>query len=218
MPSEAKIEFVKLVSEFSDYGVEKFHVYSSVKKTEELLLCVRPDGLCIYSRDDTNRGTKKTEESQLIQFITYDEISTVSYKGKRFTIIHGDTRSEHLHSTFLLRKNEGAINLFRTFTEFHSFFQCNIVKKSVIEKCSKSSLGRFLSFFRSNSEVGTLFLFDVFRTRRQAYNHAWSILNAPNMKRQSAFYQSERRNRKSVYSLSKLEEMSDYRSTMHFNI
>lgn len=150
--------------------------------------------------------------------ITYDEISTVSYKGKRFTIIHGDARTETLHSTFLLKRNQGAINLFRTFTEFHSFFQCNIVKKSVIEKCSKSSLGRFLSLFRSSSDVGTLFLFDVFRTRRQAYNHAWSILNAPNMKRQSAFYQSERRNRKSVYSLSKLEEMNDFRPVLHFNL
>ena len=67
MSSEAKIEFIKLVSEFGDYGVEKFHVYSSVKKKEELLLCVRQDGLSIYSRDETTSGTDKTDESQLIQ-------------------------------------------------------------------------------------------------------------------------------------------------------
>jgi len=216
--SEAKIEFIKLVTGLSDCGVEKFCVFSSSKKPEELLLSVCHDGLRIYSRDDVTKRMIQSDGSQLLQFITYDEISTVSYKGKRFTIIHGDSRSENLHSTFLLKRNQGAINLFRTFTEFHSFFQCNIVKKSVIEKCSKSSFGRLLSLFRSNSEVGTLFLFDVFRTRRQAYNHAWSILNAPHVKRQSTFYQSERRNRKSVYSLSKLEEMNEYRPSIPFNL
>lgn len=59
----------------------------------------------------------------------------------------------------------------------------------------------------SQEDKGKLFLFDVIRTRRQAYDHAWSILNAPNKKRQSAFYHSDRHiNRKSVYSLSRIEE------------
>jgi len=138
--------------------------------------------------------------------IPYDEISTVSYKGKKFTIVHGDSRDDHVHSTFLLRKNQQTINLFRTFTEFHSFYQCNVVKKSVIEKCSRTSVARLLSIF-SQEDKGKLFLFDVIRTRRQAYDHAWSILNAPNKKRQSAFYHSDRHiNRKSVYSLSRIEE------------
>ena len=67
MSSEAKIEFIKLVSDLSDYGVEKFQVYSSAKKSDELLLCVRQDGLSIYNRDENTRGTEKTDESQLIQ-------------------------------------------------------------------------------------------------------------------------------------------------------
>ena len=67
MSSEAKIEFITLVSEFGDYGVEKFQVYSSVKKNDELLLCVRQDGLSIYNRDEATKGTEKTEESQLVQ-------------------------------------------------------------------------------------------------------------------------------------------------------
>lgn len=145
----------------------------------------------------------------------------MSYKGKKFTIVHGDSRDEHVHSTFLLRKNQEAINLFRTFTEFHSFYQCNNVKKSVIEKCSRTSVARMLSLFSREEQNGKLYLFDVVRTRRQAYDHAWSILNAPDKKRQSAFYHSDRHiNRKSVYSLSKVEEEvadeeEDHHDTSH---
>ena len=66
-PSEAKIEFIKLVGAFSDYGVEKFRVFSSSKKPEELLLSVRHDGLRIYNRDDADKGTTQSDETQLIQ-------------------------------------------------------------------------------------------------------------------------------------------------------
>ena len=126
--------------------------------------------------------------------------------------MHGNNQDDHVHSTFLLRKNQQAINLFRTFTEFHSFYQCNSVKKSVIEKCSRTSVARILSVF-SRQERGRLYLFDVVRTRRQAYDHAWSILNAPDKKRQSAFYHSDRHiNRKSVYSLSKVDEAPETHS------
>lgn len=52
-----------------------------------------------------------------------------------------------------------------------------------------------------------MFLFDVIRTRRQAYDNAWSVLNAPDKKRQSAFYHSDRHlNRKSVYALNRIED------------
>lgn len=198
--SEAKIEFIKTFSDFSDYGMDVFHVTSVGDGLEHLILGVRHDGLRIYREDF------KSKDEKLVQFIPYDEISTVSYKGRKFTIVHGDARDEHSHSTFMLRKNQLAINLFRTFTEFHSFYQCNVVKKSVIEKCSRTSVGRLMSVF-SSGEKGKMFLFDVVRTRRQAYDHAWSILNAPNKKRQSAFYHSDRHiNRKSVYSLSKVED------------
>ena len=145
--------------------------------------------------------------------IPYDEISTVSYKGKRFTIIHGDNKAEHTHSSFQLKKNQGAITLFRAFTECHSFFQCNIVKQSVVEKSTRSSFGRMCSIFKANTSRGKIFLFDVVRTRRQAYNHAWSVLNAAGKKRQSAFYHSDRSfNRKSVYSLSKVDESPEYKA------
>lgn len=207
--SEGKIEFIKIVSTFSDYGVETFNVQSLCETGDKMTLYVCQDGLRVYKRQDAQTSTCLDELRNLLNFIPYDEISTVSYKGKRFTIIHGNDKANHSHSSFILKKNHEAIKVFRTFTEFHSFFQCNSVKKSVVEKCTRSSLGRLISLFNASSEKGKNYLFDVIRTRREAYERAWSILNAPDKKRQSAFYHSERHfNRKSVYSLSKIEEIS----------
>lgn len=125
--------------------------------------------------------------------IPYEEISTVSYKGKLFTISYGDISSHNQKKHgFKLKEQKGTINLFRTFTEFHSFYQCNMVKKSVMEKCTRNSVGRVASIFRPNSTVGKQYLFDVVRTRRQAYNAAWKELNAPEKRRQSSFYSSDR--------------------------
>ena len=67
-----------------------------------------------------------------------------------------------------------------------------MVKKSVMEKCTRNSVGRVASFFRPNTRIGKHYLFDVVRTRRQAYNAAWKELNAPQKSRRSSFYSSDR--------------------------
>lgn len=204
--SEAKVEFVKIVSDFPDYGIETFNVKSQCNENDMLSLNVCQGGLKVSKIDDHD-STVSGKAKHLINFIPYDEISTVSYKGKRFTIVHGSDKASHVHSSFILKKSSEAVKLFRTFTEYHSFFQCNSVKKSVVEKYTRTSFGRVLAVFNSNTEKGKKYLFDVLLTRRQAYDRAWSILNAPDKKRQSAFYHSERNyNRKSVYSLSKIDE------------
>ena len=62
-----------------------------------------------------------------------------------------------------------------------------------MEKCTRSSsAGRVACFFRPRSQVGRIYLFDVMRTRRQTYNHAWKELNAPEKRRQSLYYSSDR--------------------------
>ena len=67
-PSECKIEFIKLVSEFSDYGVENFNVTSVCDKPKELILGVRYDGLRIYKADSNPDETRKlNNEKRLIQ-------------------------------------------------------------------------------------------------------------------------------------------------------
>ncbi len=131
--------------------------------------------------------------------IPYEEISTVSYKGKLFTISYGDASLHNQKKLgFKLKVQQATIDLFRTFTEFHSFYQCNMVKKSVMEKCTRNSVGRIASFFRPNTKIGRTYLFDVLKTRRQVYNATWKELNASGKRRQSLFYSSDRGLGKSV--------------------
>eukprot|EP00794_Sanderia_malayensis_P012949 gene12949-14281_t len=142
---------------------------------------------------DKCEEVSEKKDSHFLQFISYDEISTVSYKGKLFTISYGDaTLHNQKKMGFRLKVQQATIDLFRTFTEFHSFYQCGMVKKSVMEKCTRNSVGRVASFFRPNTKIGRTFLFDVMKTRRQVYNATWKDLHAPGKRRQSLFYSSER--------------------------
>lgn len=54
--SEAKIEFLKLLGEFTDYGVEFFQVQSVSDKPQELTLGVRHDGLRITENSSGSNG------------------------------------------------------------------------------------------------------------------------------------------------------------------
>ena len=80
-----------------------------------------------------------------------------------------------------------AVSLFRSFTEFHTFFNCNTVKKSVIDQTTRTTFGKFVMLFQPHSTIGEMYLFDILRTRRQAYTRAWSILN-------EQLYTNQRRN------------------------
>jgi len=214
---QAKIDVLHILAERLEYGVESFHVNSATARNTRLILVCRYDGLRIYRKEQSKiekpqRKSNENGESEvilkevaekklgakslspaLLQFIPYEEISTVSYKGKLFTISYGDISSHNQKKHgFKLKFQKATINLFRTFTEFHSFYQCNMVKKSVMEKCTRNSVGRVASFFRPSSKIGKHYLFDVVRTRRQAYNAAWKELHAPQKSRRSSFYSSDR--------------------------
>ena len=79
---------------------------------------------------------------------------------------------------FKLKSELAAIALFRAFTEIHTFFNCNSVKNSVIEQTTRTGFGKLVTMFNSHSNIGERFLFDIIRTRRQAYSHAWTVINS----------------------------------------
>ena len=101
----------------------------------------------------------------------------MSYSGHNFTVVYGSGENTTNRVVFKLKTEQNAISLFRSFTEFHTFFNCNTVKKSVVEQTTRTTFGKFVTIFQPNSTVGEMYLFDVLRTRRQAYTRAWSILN-----------------------------------------
>lgn len=110
--------------------------------------------------------------------ISFEDVSTVSYNNKSFTVVYGGSGSQAQRITYKLKNEHEAVALFRTFTEYHTFYQCNTVKRSVIDQCTRTFLGRVVSLLIPRSDFGKMFLFDVQRTRRQAYSQAWNELNS----------------------------------------
>lgn len=110
--------------------------------------------------------------------VSFEDVSTVSYNNRSFTVVHGGTGPLAQRDTYKMKSEGDAVGLFRTFTEYHTFYQCNTVKRSVIDQCTRTFAGRLLSLFAPRNEFGRIFLFDVQRTRRQAYSHAWGELNS----------------------------------------
>ena len=109
--------------------------------------------------------------------ISYDDVSTVSYSAHNFTVVYGSGVNTPNRVIFKLKSEVMAVSLFRSFTEFHTFFNCNTVKKTVIDQTTRTAFGKFVTIFQPHSTVGEMYLFDILRTRRQAYTRAWSILN-----------------------------------------
>lgn len=109
--------------------------------------------------------------------INFEDVSTVSYNNRCFTVVHG-TGSQSQRVTYKLKNESDAVALFRTFTEFHTFYQCNSVKRSVVDQCTRTLFGRFVSVILPSNDIGKTYLFDVQRTRRQAYSHAWNEMNS----------------------------------------
>lgn len=109
--------------------------------------------------------------------ILYEDVSTVSYSSHNFTVVYGSGVNTTNRVVFKLKSEMTAVSLFRAFTEFHTFFNCSTVKKSVIDQTTRTTLGKFVSIFRPRSSIGEMFLFDILRTRREAYTRAWTIIN-----------------------------------------
>lgn len=101
----------------------------------------------------------------------------MSYNNRCFTVVHGSgTQAQRV--TYKLKSECDAVALFRTFTEFHTFYQCNTVKRSVVDQCTRTLMGRLVSVVFPSNDFGKTYLFDVQRTRRQAYSHAWNEMNS----------------------------------------
>lgn len=179
--SESKIEFLHIACGIQGYGIEIFHGRLHEDKIlKKVDIYVGSDGIRVFS---TNRvyDTKQRKDiakRTLEKRVSFEDVSTVSYNNRSFTVVHGGTGPQAQRDTYKMKSESDAVALFRTFTEYHTFYQCNTVKRSVIDQCTRTLAGRLLSVFVPRNEFGRIFLFDVQRTRRQAYSQAWGELNS----------------------------------------
>ncbi|XP_068710740.1 E3 ubiquitin-protein ligase MYLIP-like [Montipora capricornis] len=179
--SESKIEFLHVTCGIQGYGIEVFHGRLNDDKTlKKVDIYVGSDGIRVFSinREYDIKQGKDVARRTLEKRVAFEDVSTVSYNNRSFTVVHGGTGPQAQRDTYKMKSESDAVALFRTFTEYHTFYQCNTVKRSVIDQCTRTFAGRLLSVFMPRNDFGRIFLFDVQRTRRQAYSHAWGELNS----------------------------------------
>lgn len=179
--SVAEVNFLHLLSTVHGYGIETFNgKYTGDNYGRKLKILVDNDGIKVYSiiREYDSKQGREVVRSILDRRILYEEVSTVSYSSHNFTVVYGTSENVSTRVVFKLKNEIAAVAMFRSFTEFHTFFNCNSVKKSVIDQMTRTTLGKFVMIFHPNSTVGEMFLFDITRTRRQAYSHAWKFINS----------------------------------------
>ncbi|KXJ26059.1 E3 ubiquitin-protein ligase MYLIP [Exaiptasia diaphana] len=178
--NEAKIEYLHLLSTVPGYGVDVFKGKMSREKcTKKVEICVGNEGVRVFSLTDEFDAKQGREVVKKVveKRINFEDVSTVSYNNRCFTVVHG-SGAQAQRVTYKLKNESDAVALFRTFTEFHTFYQCNTVKRSVVDQCTRTLMGRLVSVILPSNDFGKTYLFDVQRTRRQAYSHAWNEMNS----------------------------------------
>ena len=113
---------------------------------------------------------------------SYSSVKYTAFQGKKFKALirHSDTHSsEELEVELSSRAASQA--LYRSVTEFHTFFRRDTVS-SVVKTAGycKSLLGNI------KSQTPDRFYFDVTRTHKEVVNHVWSLLHSSDQTRQQS--------------------------------
>ena len=137
------------------------YVYSNV------LNCILPDAIITFS---------------LFYFTRYNfsAIHYTAFHARKFTaMVQPEDNSRPVQLEFELKSRAAAQALYRSVTEFHTFFQQDKIT-SVVKNAGycKSIIGSF------KGQSPDRFYFDVVRTHREVVDHLWPILN-PNSRQSS---------------------------------
>ncbi|RUS92169.1 hypothetical protein EGW08_000022 [Elysia chlorotica] len=146
------------VSQLPTYGCEMHRATST--SGADVTFVVGPEGIVI--EDNKTSSTKSIPYGQ-IRLATHNE------KAVNITLIddYGESQNEEL---FKLRSRKSAVALYRCITEMHSFYRCDTVGSHVQSQYCRDFKGTFVSIFNENSELGKRYIFDIQRTRQEAYD------------------------------------------------
>lgn len=156
--SSACYHMLSEVSELPTYGCE-LHRASTATGTD-VTFVVGPEGIVI--QDNKTWAERSIPYAQI-------RLATHSEKSVNITLIDdfGEPKSEEL---FKLRSRKSAVALYRCITEMHSFYRCDTVGSNVQSQYCRDFKGTFVSIFNENSELGKRYIFDIQRTRQEAYD------------------------------------------------
>ncbi|KAF0992781.1 hypothetical protein HZS_5974, partial [Henneguya salminicola] len=190
--TDAKILFLRYGSELYFYGSENFTICYYISQNQEsvyrygkFILYVCTDRLSVRFYD---RSINLIPSSLLLE-IMYSDISTVTFKSLCVSIFHKIEQNNHKQKTLFKFANlADTLAMFKIFTEFHTFFYCRSVKNIIYrrewpfkkELSLKSRLFKFSWNFTTGKKARR-YMFDVYCTRRQAYEYTYKFLNDPHL-------------------------------------
>lgn len=159
--TEVAIEmFLEEVSTLETYGVELFHIVDRDRVRK--VIGVGPDCVQLFSSN-----------MEPLNRFTYSSIQYTAFHAKKFTALISSPEKSHPEQVdFELDSRPLAQALYRTITEFHTFFKREAVSRVVkTAGFCKSLLGNF------KGQNPDRFYFDVVRTHREVIDHVWAILH-----------------------------------------
>ncbi|CAL1532351.1 unnamed protein product [Lymnaea stagnalis] len=155
----ARYRMLKEVSTLSSYGVEQHKAMNS--QGEEVLFRVGPDGIMLTEG-----------RANIVKMLPYTQIRLATHNEKvvRIELINdaGETEKEEC---FKLISSRAAVALYRCITEMHSFYRCDTICSDVQSQYCRDFRGTFVSIFNENSDLGKRYIFDIQRTRQEAYDY-----------------------------------------------
>ncbi|GFR82022.1 myosin regulatory light chain interacting protein a [Elysia marginata] len=156
--SSSFYQALKEVSELPTYGCELHQATTSTGT--DVTFVVGPEGIVIQ---ENRTGAVRSIPYAQIRLATHSE------KSVNITLIDdfGEAKTEEW---FKLRSRKSAVALYRCITEMHSFYRCDTVGTNVQSQYCRDFKGTFVSIFNENSELGKRYIFDIQRTRQEAYD------------------------------------------------
>ena len=161
-PPEIAIErFLNESSSLEHYGVELHYVTSGSRS--KLIVGVGPEFILIMS-----------PQMEVFDRYRYDSVQYTAFHAKKFTaMVQSDDDGRSIQLEYELKSRAAAQALYRSVTEFHTFFQQDRVS-SVVKSAGycKSLIGSF------KGQLPDRFYFDVTRTHQEVVDHLWPILHS----------------------------------------
>ncbi|KAH9515633.1 hypothetical protein Btru_011598 [Bulinus truncatus] len=156
--ASAKYLMLQHASALPGYGVEHHRAVNIVG--EDILFKVGPEGILVQ---ECATNTSKMLPYSQIRLATHNE------KTVRIELMNdaGETEREECYK---LISRRAAVALYRCITEMHSFFRCDTICSDVQSQYSRDFKGTVVSIFNENSDLGKRYIFDIERTRQEAYD------------------------------------------------
>ncbi|XP_059141114.1 E3 ubiquitin-protein ligase MYLIP-like [Physella acuta] len=180
--ASARYFALKYASSLPGYGVEEHKAVNSVN--EEIVFKVGPDGII-----------QQESKTKSVKMIPYTQIRLATHNERIVRIeLMNDAGVTDREECYKLISRRAAVALYRCITEMHSFYRCDTICSDVQSQYSRDFKGTFVSIFYENSDLGKRYIFDIQRTRQEAYDHVRRMLYANTNLNNVSSFQLENKN------------------------